>query len=86
MLHKIFHYLYLRKRSDYGKTYRKISSRSEDRDLLHYFHDFGDDGANSHSSYWLRKRIFKFLLWCIVLAISFWFSYYSYLGLLIYDN
>ena len=30
-----------------------------DRDLVHYFHDFGDDGANTHQSYWLRKLIQK---------------------------
>ena len=86
MLHRLFQFIYQRKRSNYGKTYRKISNRSQSRDLLHYFHDFGDDGANSHSSNWLRKRIFKFFLWCIVLAVSIWFTYMSYLGLLIYDN
>ena len=36
--------------------------RSMDRDLLHYFHDFGDDGANSHQS-WLSKLILKFFIW-----------------------
>jgi len=86
MLHRLFRLLYWKKRRSYGRTYRKIDGRSMDRDLVHYFHDFGDDGANSHSSNWLRKRIFKFFLWCIVLAVSIWFTYMSYLGLLIYDN
>ena len=41
-----------------------------DRDFVHYFHDFGDDGANSHSvSLVTQKDLKKFFLWCIVLAV-----------------
>jgi hypothetical protein len=86
MLHRIFRLLYWRKRRSYGKSYRKISGRSMDRDLVHYFHDFGNDGANSHQSHWLRKLIFKFILWAVFLFFACWFAYESYLGLLIYDG
>ena len=41
MLHKFFHWWYLRRRSSYGTTYKKIDNRSQDRDLINYFHDFG---------------------------------------------
>ena len=85
MLHRLFRLLYWKKRRSYGRTYRKIDGRSMDRDLVHYFHDFGDDGANSHSSNWLRKRIFKiFLVYRFGRLI--WFTYMSYIGLLIYDG
>ena len=45
------------------KLPKNIEADSMDRDLVHYFHDFGNDGANSHQSHWLRKLIFKFILW-----------------------
>ncbi|MEC8043094.1 MAG: hypothetical protein VX130_00680 [Verrucomicrobiota bacterium] len=86
MLHKIFQWWYLRNRSSYGKTYRKIDNRSKERDLIHYFHDFGDDGMNSRNSHWLLKRMLRVVGWLIFLAIAVWFSYESYHGLLIYDN
>ena len=86
MLHRLFRLIYWRKRRSYGKTYRKIYGRSMDRDLVHYFHDFGDDGANSHQSYGLRKIILKFILWMVFLFFAGWCAYESYLGLLIYDG
>ena len=41
MLHKIFEWFYLRKRSSFGKYNHKMEIRTNDRDLIHYFHDFG---------------------------------------------
>ena len=86
MLHRIFKWVYARRRSSYGDTYRKIERRSKDRDLIHYFEDFGGDGQNRTHSHWLRKRIIKFLAWVLFLTLAIWFSYQSYLGLLIYEN
>ena len=86
MIHKFFQWWYLRSRSSYGQVYKKIDRRSKDRDLIHYFHDFGGDGRNSHSSNWLRKKILKLLLWIVFLGLAVWFTYQSYLGLLIYDT
>ena len=43
MIHRIFKWWYEKNRSSYGHTYRKIESRSKDRDLIHYFEDFGGD-------------------------------------------
>jgi len=54
--------------------------------LVHYFHDFGDDGANTHQSHWLRKLITKMVCWAVFLFFASWFAYESYLGLLIYDG
>jgi len=85
MIHKIFKWWYEKNRSSYGKTYRKIQSRSKDRDLFHYFEDFGGDGQNRIISNWLRKKIFQIILWFVFLTFAAWFSYQSYLGLLIYD-
>ena len=86
MLHKIFQWWYHRNRSSYGQTYKKIDHRSKDRDLIHYFHDFGGDGLNTHSSHWLRRKITRGIYWIIFLILAAWFSYESYLGLLIYDQ
>ncbi len=86
MIHKFFQWWYLRNRSSYGDSYRKIDDRSKDRDLIHYFHDFGGDGMNAQGSNWLRKKIFKSILWLLFLVFAFWFAYESYQGLLIYDD
>ncbi len=85
MIHRIFKWWYEKNRSSYGHTYRKIESRSKDRDLIHYFEDFGGDGQNRGYSYWLRKKIVQITLWVIFFIFAAWFSYQSYLGLLIYD-
>jgi len=85
MLHKIFHWLYLRKRSSFGLSYKKIDNRSKDRDLIHYFHDFGGETTNSRQSYWLYRKFFKLIIWSLVLLFSIWFCLESYQGLLIYD-
>lgn len=86
MLHKIFQWWYLRNRSSYGQSYKKIKNRSKDRDLIHYFHDFGGDGENVQGSRWLRKKIFKLLSWLLFLLFATWFAFESYKGLLIYDD
>jgi hypothetical protein len=86
MLHRLFRLIYWGRRRNYGKPYRKISGRSMDRDLVHYFHDFGDDGANTRQSHWLRKLIIKIACWAVILFLASWFAYESYLGLLIYDG
>jgi hypothetical protein len=85
MLHKIFHWWYLRRRSSFGTNYKKIDNRSKDRDLINYFHDFGGETTNSRRSYWLYRKIFKFFIWIIVLLFAIWFSVESYQGLIIYD-
>ena len=85
MLHKIFHWIYLRRRSSFGENYKKIGKRSRDNDLLHYFHDFGGETTNSRRSYWLYRKIFKLFIWALILAFALWFSFESYQGLLIYD-
>jgi hypothetical protein len=54
--------------------------------LIHYFHDFGGDGRNTRRSYWLYRRVFKLLMWIIILAGASWFAYESYHGLMIYDS
>ncbi len=56
------------------------------RDLFHYFHDFGNDGANAHQSSWLRSLFFKLILWAIFLFFASWFAFESYHGLMIYDG
>ena len=86
MLHKLFQWWYLKTRSSYGETTRKIDSRSRERDLIHYFHDFGGDGRNTRRSYWLYRRVFKMLAWIIILVGAGWFAYESYHGLMIYDS
>jgi|TARA_A200000113_G_scaffold220815_1_gene231547 hypothetical protein len=86
MLHKIFQWFYHRNRSSYGQSYQKIDRRSKDRDLIHYFHDFGGDGMNVQGSHWLRKKILSLIFWIIFLIFASWFTYESYLGLLIYDS
>ena len=86
MLHKFFQWWYLKTRSSYGQSSRKIDDRSKERDLIHYFHDFGDGGANTRRSYWLYRRAFKLLLWILVVAGAGWFAYESYHGLIIYDD
>jgi len=86
MLHKLFQWWYLKTRSSYGQTSKKIDNRSKERDLIHYFHDFGDDGRNTRRSYWLYRRVFKLLVWVIILAGASWFAYESYRGLIIYDS
>ncbi|MBP51844.1 MAG: hypothetical protein CMI27_01730 [Opitutae bacterium] len=86
MIHKIFHWWYLKSRSSYGKTYKKIDSRSKDRDLINYFHDFGDDGMNVRSSHWLYKKFIRLFLWILFLVFASFFAFESYHGLIIYDN
>ena len=86
MLHKIFQWWYLKTRSSYGQPSKTIDSRSKERDLIHYFHDFGGDGRNTGRSYWLYRRVFKLLVWIIFLACAGWFAYESYHGLIIYDS
>ena len=61
MLHKIFEWFYLRKRSSFGKYNHKMEIRTNDRDLIHYFHDFGGRQTNSRRSYWLYRKIFKLI-------------------------
>ena len=85
MLHKIFEWFYLRKRSSFGKYNRKMEIRTNDRDLIHYFHDFGGSTRNSRRSYWLYRKIFKIIVWVVFLLFAFWFSVESYKGLIIYD-
>ena len=85
MLHKLFQWWYDKTRSSYGQSYRKIDVRSKERDLIHYFHDFGGDGMNTRTSHWLRRKLLKMLFWAIFMALAFWFAYESYHGLLIYD-
>jgi hypothetical protein len=86
MLHKIFQWWYLKTRSSYGQSYKKIDSRSKERDLIHYFHDFGGDRMNVRRSYWLYRKVFKLLMWIIFLVGTGWFTYESYHGLMIYDS
>jgi len=86
MLHKIFQWWYLKTRSSYGQSSKKIDGRSKERDLIHYFHDFGGDGKNTGRSYWLYRRVFKLLMWIILLVGAGWFAYESYHGLIIYDS
>ena len=64
MLHRIFQWWYLRRRSSYG-SYKKIDNRSKDRDLINYFHDFGGETTNSRRSYWLYRKIFQLVAWVI---------------------
>ena len=85
MLHRIFQWWYLRRRSSYGKSYKKIDNRSKDRDLINYFHDFGGETTNSRRSYWLYRKILQLVAWVIFLVFAIWFSLESYHGLLIYD-
>jgi hypothetical protein len=86
MLHKIFKWWYEKTRSSYGHLNHKIEDRSKERDLIHYFEDFGNDGQNRIYSHWLRKKIVKLLLWLLFLTFALWFAYQSYQGLLIYDT
>ena len=72
--------------SSYGDTYRKLQGRSKDRDLIHYFEDFGGDGQNRTYSHWLRKLLFKLIAWVLFLIFAVWFAYQSYQGLLIYNT
>ncbi len=86
MLHKFFQWRYRMRRPGSNPLYRKIDGRSKERDLIHYFQEFGDyDSANSHRSRWLLKGISKIASLIVVLALAVWFAYESYHGLLIYD-
>ena len=86
MLHKFFQWRYRKTRPGSNPIYRKIDSRSKDRDLIHYFHDFGDDNSgNAQSSNWLLKGFFKIFFGTVILLFAAWFAYESYQGLLIYD-
>jgi hypothetical protein len=86
MLHKFFQWRYRRTRPVSNPIYRKIDSRSKDRDLIHYFHDFGDDNSgNTQSSHWLLKGCSKIFFVVAILVFASWFAYESYHGLLIYD-
>jgi preprotein translocase subunit Sec63 len=40
--------------------------RTNDRDLIHYFHDFGGSTKNSRRSYWLYRKIFKIIAWVVL--------------------
>ena len=86
MLHKIFQWWYLKTRSSYGQPSKTIDSRSKERDLIHYFHDFGGDGRNTRRSYWLYRRVFKLCFWILIIVSAGWFAYESYHGLIIYDT
>ena len=86
MLHKIFQWWYLKTRSSYGQSSKKIDSRSSDKDLINYFYDFGGDGRNTRRSYWLYRRVFKLCFWILILVSACWFAYESYHGLIIYDS
>ena len=86
MLHKIFQWWYLKTRSSYGQSSKKIDRRSSERDLIHYFHDFGGDGRNTRHSYWIYRRMFKLCFWILILVCAGWFAYESYHGLIIYDS
>ena len=55
------------------------------RDLIHYFEDFGGDGQNRRYSLLVKKKIVQITLWVVFFIFAAWFSYQSYLGLLIYD-
>ena len=73
MLHKFFQWRYWKTRPGSNPIYRKIDSRSKDRDLIHYFHDFGDDNSgNTQSSHWLLKGFSKIFFlasfWCLPLG------------------
>ncbi len=59
--------------------------RNNNRDLIHYFHDFGGETTNSRRSYWIYRKIFKFIFWFLFILFSTWFVIESYKGLLIYD-
>ena len=86
MLHKFFQWRYWKTRPGSNPIYRKIDSRSKDRDLIHYFHDFGNDSsANTQSSHWLLKGFSKICFIGVILVFVAWFTYESYHGLLIYD-
>jgi hypothetical protein len=86
MLHKFFQWRYWKTRPGSNPIYRKIDSRSKDRDLIHYFHDFGDDNSgNTQSSHWLLKGLSKIFFIAVILVFATWFAYESYHGLLIYD-
>ncbi len=86
MLHKFFQWRYRLKRPGSNPLYRKIAERSKDRDLIHYFHEFGDqDSANSQTSRWLLKGVSKIVSVIVILTLAVWFAYESYHGLLIYD-
>ena len=86
MLHKFFQWVYRVRRPGSNPLYRKIEGRSKERDLIQYFHQFGDyDTANSQRSRWLLKGISKVVSFILILALAIWFAYESYHGLLIYD-
>ena len=86
MLHKFFQWRYRRNRPGSNPLYRKIEKRSRERDLIHYFHEFGDENSgNTHTSHWLLKGISKIVAVMVILALAVWFAYESYHGLLIYD-
>ena len=86
MLHKFFQWRYRLKRPSSNPLYRKIDKRSKDRDLIHYFHEFGDhDSTNSQTSRWLLRGVSKIVSVIVILALAVWFAYESYHGLLIYD-
>jgi len=85
MLRKIFHWFY-KTRSSYGHSRPKMEGRSKERDLFHYFHEFGGDGMNVRRSYWLYRKVFKFVFWLVFLLLAGWFAYESYHGLMIYDT
>jgi hypothetical protein len=86
MLHKIFQWWYLKTRSSYGLYSSKFESRTNERDLMRYYHDFGGDGMNSRRSYWLYRIAFKTIFWTLFLTAAVWFAYESYHGLMIYDD
>ncbi len=85
MLHKFFKWRYERNRPGAGPLRDKVEKRTKARDLAESILAFGDDSANSRRSRWLLKRILAALSALLLLALSLWLAYQSYLGLLIYD-
>jgi len=59
--------------------------RSNDRDLAHYYYDFGGESSNSRKSNWLYKKLLKLMAWVIFIIFLIWFAKESYHGLIIYD-
>ena len=86
MLHKFFKWRYARNRPGSGPLPGKVTSRTKAGDLAESILDFdSDDSANSRRSRWLLKRVTAALTALVLLTLSLWIAYQSYLGLLIYD-
>lgn len=86
MLHKFFKWRYERNRPGANPLREKVTIRTKATDLAESILDFGgDDSSNSRRSRWLLKRILAALAALLLLALSLWLAYQSYLGLLLYD-